>query len=554
MSFSLRCLPTLLLAVITLPISLFAQSTAQITKPSRSSISGRITLKDKGAAGILVGVRKVNRTNPINNEPFSKAVTDPDGHYRITNLAAGSYEVIPSAPAYVISGNAVTTKSVIVGDDETIENINFSLVRGGVITGRVTDAEGRPAIQQGVQLYQAETGTPAPQAPQRPVSAIKAVTTDDRGIYRMYGVVPGRYKIAAGKGEDPFAVPTPPGRFVFTQVFFPGATDQAKATIIEVTEGSETKDIDISLHRALQTFSASGRIVDDKNMPVPNLRFGFQRGEGAQMEFVNTRAVTNSQGDFIVEGLIPGKYGIFLFPNQGDEMRTQNVRFDVVDQDVTGIVINLSKGGSISGVVVIESEDKTAVEKLTKLQLRAYVSTPGGFGGSSSSVISPDGSFRFGGLSAGTVHVLLGSLGGAPMPLPGFHIARIERDGVALPRSIEIKDSEQISGVRIVVVYGTAMLRGVVKLENGTLPEGAQIFLRLTKVGETTSFIRPAQADARGHFVMEAIAPGLYELSAQIYGPGMDGSKTTKRQVSVQEGVTNETVLTIDLSAPNPKP
>lgn len=118
-----------------------------------------------------------------------------------------------------------------------------------------------------------------------------------------------------------------------------------------MTEGSKTKDIDITLGRALQTFSASGRIVDDKDVPVQNLRFGLQRGEGPRMEFVNSMAITNSQGDFIVEGLIPGKYGIYLFPNQGNDMRMQNVRFDIVVQNVAGITIKLSKGGSISGVL-----------------------------------------------------------------------------------------------------------------------------------------------------------------------------------------------------------
>src|SRR5688500_12722847 len=107
MSFSLRCLPTLLLALITLPISLFAQSAVQTAKPARGAISGRVTIKDKGAVGVLVGVRKVNRSNPINNEPFSKTVTDQDGNYRVTSLPAGSYEVIPSAPAFVVGRNNV---------------------------------------------------------------------------------------------------------------------------------------------------------------------------------------------------------------------------------------------------------------------------------------------------------------------------------------------------------------------------------------------------------------------------------------------------------------
>lgn len=556
MRFSLRCLPALLFVFFCLTVSLFEQSAAQTNKTPRGAISGRITIKEKGAGGVVVGVRKVNRSTSMNSEPFKKTTTDQDGHYRINNLAAASYQVFPSAPAFVIGEtNASWAKAIIVGEDETIEGINFSLVRGGVITGRVTDADGRPVIQQSVQLYRLATAAPGQQTSQQQVSSTTFATTDDRGIYRMYGLVPGRYKIAAGKAEDPFAPPMAPGRFVYTQVFYSDTNDNTKATTVEVTEGSETRDIDIVLGRPLQTFSASGRVVDDRNLPVPGLRFGFQRGVGQQKELVNSTVVSNSQGDFIVEGLIPGKYATYMFPNQADEMRMQNVSFDIVDQDVAGLTIKLSKGGSLSGVVVVESEDKTAFEKLTKLQLRAFVSTPTGFGGSASSLISPDGSFRLGGLQPGTVTIMLAiPTAPTPVPPPGFNISRIERDGVAVQGNVELKDSEHITQLRIVITHGNATLRGVVKTEDGSPPDKAQIFVKLSKPGEITTVIRPVQADARGHFLFEGIASGVYELTAQIWVPGMAQRKTTKREVSVQEGVANEIVVTIDLSAPAPKP
>lgn len=553
MSFSLRCLPTALLAFLTLSLSVFAQSTAPTGKLPRGTISGRVTIKDKAAAGIVVGVRKANRSSPFTNEPFTKTNTDQDGNYRITNLPAGSYEVVPSAPAFVLGGvTNIKRKNVIIGEDETIEDINFALVRGGVITGRVTDGDGRPAIQQGVQLYRIEIGTAQPQGQQQ-LSAAHATTTDDRGIYRAYGLTPGRYKVAAGKGEEPFQGPGAPSRFIYAQVFYPDATDQGKATILEVTEGSEVKDIDIVLGRALQTFSVSGRVVDDKNVPVPNLRFGLQRGSGEGLEFVNSMGLSNSQGDFIVEGLIPGKYGIYLFPSPNDEMRLQDVGFDIVDQDLSGITIKLSRGGSLSGSVVIETEDKSALANLSKLHLRAFVAMGTGFGGMSQSPVSPDGSFRLPGLPGGTINVFLSSSSGMSS-LPGYQITRIERDGVALPRNIELKEGEDLTGLRIVVAYGTAVVRGVVKLENGTLPEGARIFVRLTKPGDNTSFGRPASADARGQFVLEGVAPGHYELSAQLFTPGTTVTKTAKRDVTVVDGVTTETVITLDLSAPVPKP
>ena len=547
MSFLLRYVPALLLATFGLTVPVCAQSTTP-GKPARGTISGRITIKDKGAAGVVVGVRKAFRGNPFDTEPPLKTVTDQDGNYRITNLAAGSYEVMPAVPAYVVTGtNLAKTKSVSVGDDENVDSINFSLVRGGVITGRVLDADGRPVIQHGVQLYR--TDALDKQSPQQP-SPMNAAITDDRGIYRMYGLNAGRYKISAGKADDSFAAPGMPGRVTYKQVFHPDVTDQTKATIIEVSEGSEAKDVDITLGRALQTYSASGRVVDEKNAPVPNLRFGLQRGTGQRMEFVNTMAVSNSQGDFFVEGLIPGNYGIYIFPNQGEDARVPSANFEIVDQDVSGLTLKLTKGGSISGIVTVESEDKTAFERLTKMQLRAFISVGGGFGGTSSSSISPDGSFRLAGLSAGNVQIMLGSMMGPAAP--GFTITRIERDGVAVQRTIEIKEGENIAGVRLVVTYGTATLRGIVKLEKGTVPEGGSLFVRLGKPGEHAGFARRWGVDARGHFIMENISPGLYELSVTVFTQNGQTVKTVKRDVTVQEAVTNEIAITIDMSAPNP--
>ena len=132
--------------------------------------------------------------------------------------------------------------------------------------------------------------------------------------------------------------------------------------MIEVSEGSEANDVDIALGRALQTFTATGRVVDgERGLPVPNVRFGVQRIVGQRVEFVNTLAVSNVQGDFVIEGLIPGKYGINMFQNQNqsNELRAETLNFDIIDQDISGVVVKLVKGATVSGVVVVETEDKS---------------------------------------------------------------------------------------------------------------------------------------------------------------------------------------------------
>jgi hypothetical protein len=547
MSFSARYVPAILLSLISLTVNLSAQSTAkQTSKGQGGTVSGQITIKDKAAVGVAVGLRKSDGLGTP-YEPFLKATTDQDGFYRFTNVSAGTYDIVPSAPAFVFADSFNSkTKRVIVGEDENVEGMNFSLVRGGVITGKVTDADGRPLIQHQVYFYRAEAFD---QQGQGGAYAGAGVQTDDRGIYRVYGLSNGRYKVATGRSDDGSTASFAQTRTTYKQVFHPDVADHAKATIIEVSEGSETKNVDITLGRALQTFSVTGLVVNGENgLPMPNVRFGLQRYVGEMVEFINTWATSNAKGDFIVEGLIPGKYGVYMFPNQDTGLRAETLNLDITDQDVSGVTVKLVKGANLTGVVVVESENKTAFEQLSQMQVRASVAVTagarGGIGQSATSPIAPDGSFRLLALPAGTVHLALSSLT-SPMDMKGFTISRLERDGVVLPRSIiETKEAEQVAGLRLVLSYGTGSVRGVVKVENGSLPPGAQIIARLTKPGEKFSNFRQPYVDARGRFLTERLPPGVYDLTVSIVGTL---NHNVKQEVNVQDGVVTDVVITIDL-------
>lgn len=538
-------LPTLL-TCLCFAASLLAQSPSkqQPVKTPRGSVSGRVTIKEKPAPGVVVGLRKGALESSY--DPFDRAVTDADGVYRITNVPAGSYVVTVAAPAYV-PVDSEDRKSVVVGDDENVDGINFSLVRGGVITGKVTDAEGRPVLLHQIEVYTLAAlarGTPQ----QAPFPAMTA-QTDDRGIYRVYGIAPGSYKVAAGHGNY---AGYSPNQFNYKQVFHPNAAEPAKATVIEVSEGSEAKDVDITLGRTVETFSVSGRVINgETNAPVPNLRFSLQRLLSQRVEYVSTLVSSNARGDFMVEGLIPGKYSTMMFMNDGSDLRAETTTFEVIDGDVSGVIIKLTRGASVSGVVVVESENKPAKSKLSEIILRGYVPVaPGtGYANAVSSPIAADGSFRLAGLATGVVNISLsGAMG--PYPPKGFSVVRIERDGMPAPR-IEVKEAEQVTGVKVIVAYGNATLRGVVKIENGPMVPGARIYVRLTRPGENASYLRPPIVDDRGNFLMEGIPPGQYEITATVMGGNPRSPRAVKQDVSLTDGVITDVRITIDVANPS---
>lgn len=521
--------------------SLFAQSPGkQPVKTPRGSVSGRITIKDKPAPGVVVGLQKGG--NESSYDPFDRAVTDADGIYRLTNLPAGNYIVTVAAPAYV-STDSQDRKAVVVGEDENVEGVNFALVRGGVITGKVTDAEGRPVLLQRVEIY-SQPLIDRRVGPALPFPA-KTVQTDDRGIYRVFGLAPGRYKVASGRGRD--YASALPNQSNYKQVFHPDAIDPLKGAVIEVGEGSEAKDVDISLGHATQAFSVSGRVINSEtNAPEANVRFSL-RSTGRRLESVIGVISSNARGDFIVDGLLPGKYSTALIMNEGSDLRADATTFEIVDADVSGVTIKLTRGASISGIVVIESDNKAVKARLTELLVRGYVPPPSGLHGfPTSSPIAADGSFRLAGMPNGVANISLGEPR-SPSPPRGFSILRIERDGMPAPR-IEVKDGEQVTGVKIVVGYGTAAIRGVVKIENG--PAGARAYVRIAKPGDNFS-VRQAVVDERGNFLVEGLPEGQYEITATVMGGGLNKPKTMKQNVSLMDGVVTDVRLTVDVAAPD---
>lgn len=549
MCFSAHYLPAVLLTLLSLAPSLCAQSTTkQAAKVPRGSVSGRVTIKGNGVAEVAIGLRKGADAMMVSRDPFLRATTDQDGYYRFTNLAPGNYSVTPSVPAYVMARKDQQSKTVLVGEDEPVEGINFALVRGGVITGRVTDADGRPVIEQQIGLYAVENLEK--RSGDQPMWSERFVQTDDRGIYRIFGLTPGRYKVAAGRTDDNAFNFNTPERANYRQVFHPDATDHTKATVIEVSEGSEASNVDIALGRAMQIFSAGGVAIDDKGMPVPNLRLEVQRRIGQRIEFVNAFAASNSRGEFLIEGLIPGKYAISISDQTGGDMHAEPLSFDIADHDIGGLTVKLSKGASLTGFVVLDNENKSLFSKLSEVQLRTVAMATSGVGNFATSPIGPDGSFRLAGLPGGTINLMLGSM--MNPVAKGFTIARVERDGIVTPSSrVEIKDGEQLTGVRVIVSYGTAIVRGMVKLENGSLPEGARILLRLAKPGETLPNFRPLTlADERGHFLIDGMPAGTYELLALIPGTSSVQARTAKREVTLLDGQVTELTITIDMAAP----
>lgn len=533
----------------------FGQAPESKPRPT-GSVSGHVTSNEKPVPAILVIA-----TNQNSQTPIGQAKTDSEGNYRIFGLRPGMVSLTPVAPLYV-PPNAVFGQGRIVnlGANEAVDGIDFQLTRGAVISGRVTDEGGLPVIEERITLTQVdENGAAIPRA--NPVWAnYMMYMTDDRGVYRLYGLAPGRYKVSVG--QESGTSPGTRGPKYYQRVFYPDATDIAKATIVEVIGGGEAKNIDIKLGPRMMTYAVSGRVIDvANNQPLAGVRISLgtvQQSEG--QSFVSSfgpGTATNSQGEFRAEGITPGHYALIitLESSQPSDAAAPKVYaapapFEILDSDVTNLEIKAQRSLTISGVVVPEGvTDPNIVARLSKLTIRCNFN-PGPneirtYGGGAVSRVNSDGSFSIDGVRPGKVSLqVLGA------QAEGFTMTRVEHDGVVQSREIDLLPVTHISGFKIYVAFGASLVRGQIKIVGGALPNNVLIFVSLMRQGEGTRL--SGQADSRGRFVIKNVPVGNYDAVMILASPGSDLPRGLPRQqrqpIVVADGVDTEVVFTLDLT------
>lgn len=541
-------------APLILLLLLVATAGARANPPflqTSGEIAGRVTRGNQPMAGMTVIAYSASERL---TGPAQQALTGADGGYHITGLSPGSYIVAPVAPAYWFPEESgrfwVPGKTITLNEGETVGGIDFSLKRGGVITGRITDAEGRPLIAIRPLLRRADN-----EARFVPVTSIYFTmgATDDRGIYRYYGLEPGRYVISAAppaRGAD-HAVPR--------SVYYPGVSDVRQAKAIEVGEGDELSGIDIVVRPddVTAAYVASGKIVDSvTSLPAGGMsyKFGYvmedRLGGQSLMAPPGPAHTTDASGSFRIEGLRNGKYAVFA-ETGGSDSYSETTKFEIADSDVEGLVIQLHPGITMTGVASIQGvATLETVAAFRNLSVIAEVEDEGASAPSSAaSKIEQDGSFRLTGLRPGKVRFAF--YAGAGMK--GIVLRGVERDGADATAGLDISPGQRVSGVHLVFIYATGVIRGEVQIVGGSLPPGVTVYVIPEWKGEGKVIgVQGARADARGHFELEGLPGGEYELLVRLI-PARPGVRPPQlapvtQRVKVVEGSQTDVTIVVDLS------
>jgi hypothetical protein len=541
-------LPALALA---LSIQISAQIPSSTTKEGTSTIAGIVTLKGEPARGVVVALQSSNTNEAGSNAVRAK--TDEAGRYRFERIKAGRYGLSAIAPGYVTPGTSQygsQSKAINISENDRIENLNLALVFGGIITGRITDSKGDPVVSESVHLARVNEQGKSEQIFLG--SNGNMYSTDDRGIYRLFGVPAGRYLLSVGFGQRPNSITVTSLRVFYPRTYHPSATAEEQAKVIEMSEGQETTGIDITIGELKKTYDVSGRVLyAESGQPaigVP-LVYGVPSTNSKNIGAMgSTGDRTNPQGEFRMQSVLPGKYAAFARPNQGDNLYSDAVPFEVVDGDVSGIEIKLRRGSSISGMAVIEGvNDPQLAARLTETQLYVLVTSPELSAPGMNFIVKPaaNGSFQFSGLRAGKAQIGITSTPATRL----FSILRIERDGATQRDGIEVGTGEQISNVRVVLGYGTGAARGSLQIVGGTVPETVRVWVGARRVDSGQPVGSLSQADQRGSFRIDNLPPGEYEIYLSATARSIENPAGLEEMVKLTAGVKERVTVSNDAEA-----
>src|SRR5262249_55479861 len=158
---------------------------------ARGKITGRV-LSESGQplANVVVNIRGY-----AGSFPARQLTTDGDGSFQATNLAPMAYLISVTAPGYVQVPRDADVNPV--GYYRVGDSVRLEMMKGGVITGTVKRSNGEPVVAVVVRTWMLRDNKGKTARYSVPV---RSTTTDDRGVYRIYGLAPGTYIVAAGGG------------------------------------------------------------------------------------------------------------------------------------------------------------------------------------------------------------------------------------------------------------------------------------------------------------------------------------------------------------------
>jgi hypothetical protein len=297
--------------------------------PGTASISGRVYSATTGTPirGALVTLAagpppEASNTRALVEAAKAGVATDAEGRFTLSGISAGSYYVIAmpatASARYLPAGYAATRgndpgKAVTVADGARVGNVDIALPLALAIEGRVVDETGEPLSRVVIFAGRYALGSDVSQR----VGGF-GIQTDDLGRYRLYGLEPGTYVVAADgrsgvafyeSGERRFSasiVQRESEQFALT--FHPSTVDESAAQRVRLSTQDVT-GIDVTLLRS-RPLQISGTVLDSRGQPAAFTTGSLVRRGTAILEARTFQ--TDPLGRFQTAASAPGEHRLLF--------------------------------------------------------------------------------------------------------------------------------------------------------------------------------------------------------------------------------------------------
>jgi hypothetical protein len=512
------------LLLISLPV--VAQTSG--TLPKTGSITGRV-VNESGQPFPNVTVYVQPVAGPRMTEPIS---TDRDGTFKVTGLQPVSYTISVFMPAYISASfdpHNRSPKQYNVGDSPT-----FVLTKGGVITGTVTTTAGDPVVGIPVRAKMIRDDKD-----KRMTNGLVAreITTDDRGVYRIYGLAQGTYIVSAG-GSQRYGYSSNAGNVFENNLptYAPSSTRDTAAEI-SVRAGEETTNIDVR-YRGDPGRIVSGVARRATVSEIPGLTVNLISVTDGPESSPSYYQQSESAG-FVFFGVADGDYYLTAqtYQERGEVEMSEAKLIKVRGADVEGIELAARPLASISGRVVLEESKTTECnDKDRPIFKETFISAwhrqteaarklpPFIWSMGQPASADAQGNITLRNLAPSQYYFT------ARFPTKSWYLQSISFAAPATAAKTNkpidasriwtnVNTGEKLSGLRVTLAPGAATLNGQIALREGeTLPEKLFVYVvpaEKERAGEVLRFYGAA-VGRDGKIAMNSLAPGRYWVLAQV--------------------------------------
>jgi len=514
----------------------------RIVHAGTAVLSGRVVSDDADARPVRHA--RVTCTAPELTAGLT-VITDDEGRFTCGQLPAGRYTVAVTRDGWVATTYGASKplrpgRPIGVGAGQHAE-ISVRMMRGAIITGTVLDESGQPAIDTNVVAMRRMMHN----GERRLVALGAGGVTDDRGVYRIYGLPPGDYVVGAAPPAGTAAVssaevretsdldlhhartaargsPAPPQRRVaFAPTYFPGTSLASQAATVTLRGGEERPGVDFAI-QMVATARIEGAVSLPDGMPLPPstqvtmITDGQTAFPGVDFDGLRSTRVP-PDGSFSFSGVTPGVYTVLARATL-PAVVWASTEIAVDGESVTGVAMTLQPGLMISGRLQFAGERLAPPADLGSVRVRAEpVQAAGRASLAPDSVtVDRDGRFVITGVTPGRYRLTASFPGAGRAGGWTLRSATIgAQDTLDVP--VSIQPNQNVTGAVITFVDRPARLSGTVRDPSGAAAPGMTVVLfpadqaLWSPQSRRIQGVRPSDD---GAYAIQGLPPGDYVLAA----------------------------------------